>query len=61
MEQIRFAPKQISGRGWTVVRIIGSKRTGRTEHPCGFGDTYTLAQAQVVAQNAQRDHAHNKS
>jgi hypothetical protein len=53
---IRFAPKQTQ-HGWTVVRLEGSKQTGRTEHDIGMPKTYTLAQAQVCADSCARDYA----
>lgn len=54
-KQVRFAPKLISGKGWTVVRVIGSKKTGRAEEKITDFDIYTLAQAELYAQNATRD------
>ena len=52
---IRFSPKFVPGKAWKVVMIIGSRKTGRTEVDIGFEPVYTLAQAQVAADNAARD------
>lgn len=55
---IRYTAKRVPGKGWTVAKITGSKRTGRTiERARGFEgiENYTLAQAQIAAQNTQRD------
>jgi len=49
-----FTPK-LTNKGWTVVLTIGSKKTGRTEHEIGIGNTYTMHQAQVVAEVQMRD------
>ena len=54
---IRFEPQQVPGRGWTVVKITGSKRTGREIIKTDAPDTYTLAQAQSCASSMTRDHA----
>lgn len=57
-KRVRFEPMQVSGKGWTVAKVTGSKKTGRTiEVAEGFEscDSYTLAQAQVAAENHTRD------
>ena len=49
---IRFEAVRVPSRGWTVAKITGSKRTGRTiERAPGFEDvdSYTLHQAQAAA------------
>jgi len=52
---VRFAPKQVPGEGWTVVMVVGSKRTGREEFRTEFPNTYTMHQAQIAAESAARD------
>ncbi len=55
---IRFEPMRVPGKGWTVAKITGSKKTGRTiERAPGFEEieSYTLAQASVAAESAKRD------
>jgi hypothetical protein len=57
-KRVVFTPLRVEGRGWTVAKRVGSKRTGRTESVAeGFEgmEGYTLAQAQVAANNMQRD------
>lgn len=48
-----FVPK-LTNKGWTVVLVVGSKRTGRTEHEIGICNTYTMHQAQDVAEVEMR-------
>jgi hypothetical protein len=55
---VRFEPMKVPGKGWTVAKVTGSLRTGRTiERAEGFEnhDGYTLAQAQSAANNLTRD------
>ena len=57
---VRFTPVQVPSKGWSVAKITGSKRTGRTiERAPGFEycEHYTLAQAQDAAYSAQRDYS----
>lgn len=49
-----FKPK-LTNKGWTVVLVIGSKKTGRTEYEVGISSTYTMHQAQDVAATLKRD------
>ena len=51
----KFEAKQIRGKGWTVVFVVGSKKTGRKEFSTDFPNTYTLSQAQMAADNANKD------
>lgn len=55
---VRFEAHQVSGKGWTVAKVTGIKRTGRTvERAEGFEaiDSYTMHQAQMAAENLTRD------
>jgi hypothetical protein len=54
----RFDIKQ-SNKGWTVVIVTGSKKTGRTIQVAPeFADWFgTMHQAQMAATNANRDAA----
>lgn len=55
---VRFEAHQVPGKGWTVAKVTGSKRTGRTiEAAEGFEtiDSYTMHQAQMAAENLTRD------
>lgn len=55
---VRFEPVVVPGKGWSVAKVTGSKRTGRTiERAEGFetSDSYTLQQAQMAADNLTRD------
>ena len=57
-KRVRFEPVQIPGKGWSVAKVTGSKRTGRTiERAEGFEgiDSYTMNQAQVAAESLTRD------
>lgn len=59
MHNVRFIAQRVPGKGWTVAKVTGSKRTGRTiERAPGFEtlDTYYLDQAQAAADAAQRDY-----
>ena len=54
---VRFQASRVPGKGWTVVKITGTKSTGRIiERAYGFEnlENYTLAQAQVAADAARR-------
>jgi hypothetical protein len=53
---LRFEPMQVKGRGWTVAKVIGSLKTGRTiEIEEDFRDcNYTLHQAQMACENYRR-------
>lgn len=54
---VRFEAMQVPGRGWSVARIVGSRRTGRSiERAPEFAgvDGYTMQQAQTAAQNHMR-------
>lgn len=56
-KRVRFEPLQIFGKGWTVAKVTGSKKTGRTvEVVEDFREinTYTMAQARVAAENHTR-------
>ena len=56
--RVRFEPVQISGKGWSVAMVVGSRKTGRTiTRAEGFESigNYTLAQAQMAAENTYRD------
>lgn len=56
-DMVRFQAERVLGKGWTVVKITGTKRTGRTiERAQGFEslENYTLAQAQVAADAMRR-------
>ncbi len=55
---VRFEAHQVPGKGWTVAKVTGSKRTGRTiERAERFEtfDSYTMHQAQMAAENLTRD------
>lgn len=54
---VRFEPHHVVGGGWTVAKIIGSRKTGRLIEIVGDfeGCSYTLAQAQVAAENHTHD------
>ena len=55
---VRFEAREVPGKGWTVAKVTGSKRTGRTiEVAEGFEsiDSYTMHQAQMAADNLTRD------
>lgn len=52
--KVDFVPKEVTG-GWTVIRRVGSKKTGRTEEILIPGVPYTLAQAQAYAAVLRRD------
>jgi hypothetical protein len=54
---IRFSEFQVPGRGWTVVKTTGTRKTGRfIEVLKDFEDSnYTMHQAQVAAENRGRD------
>lgn len=57
-KRVKFEPLQIHGKGWTVAKVVGSNKSGKTiEFAEGFEgcDAYTLAQAQVAASNRTRD------
>lgn len=59
MLKVRFVAQRVPGKGWTVAKVTGSKRTGRTiERAPGFEfiDSYYLDQAQLAADSAQRDY-----
>lgn len=45
---VKHHPKQVSGKGWAVVRRVGSRKTGFTE-TMESEPVYTLAQAQIVS------------
>jgi len=56
---VRFEPVLIPGKGWTVAKVVGSAKTGRTSETVPeFTNTYTLAQAQLAASNFSRDVTH---
>lgn len=51
-KRVHFEAVQVPGKGWTVAKAIGSKKTGRTiERAEGFEsiEDYTMHQAQQVA------------
>ena len=50
----RLEPGHVPGKGWTVVRVTGGRRTGRTLERTDAPDTYTLAQAQACADAMRR-------
>ena len=57
-KRVHFKPVQVPGKGWSVAKVTGSKRTGRSiERAEGFenSETYTLHQAQMAAENMERD------
>lgn len=54
---MRYIAQNVPGKGWTVA-IVRKTDSGRVvERAPGFDgiNTYTLAQAQLAADNAQRD------
>lgn len=56
-DMVKFRAARVPGKGWTVVKIFGTKRTGRViERAPGFEnlENYTLAQAQVAADATRR-------
>lgn len=57
-KQIRYTAQQVNGKGWTVVKVTGSKRTGRTiERVEGYTDAYTMHQAYAAADALRREMA----
>lgn len=57
-KQVRFEAHQVPGKGWTVAKVTGSRRTGRTiEVAENFKtiDSYTMHQAQMAAENLTRN------
>lgn len=54
-QQVRFVAQQVGGQGWTVVKRVGSKRTGREEFATDASTTLTMHQAQATADAMQRD------
>lgn len=57
-KRVIFRAENVPGKGWTVARVVGSKKEGRMiERAAGFEniDNYSLAQAQIAAENMQRD------
>lgn len=55
--KIRYVALRVPGKGWTVGKVTGSKRTGRTiEREAEFAeiDSYTMHQAQLAARNHGR-------
>lgn len=55
---VRFQAARVEGRGWTVVKVTGSKRTGRTAvRADGFegSDSYTMHQAVAAAAALKSD------
>lgn len=56
-KRVRFEPLQIAGKGWTVAKVMGSNKSGKTIAIADDFiniDGYTLAQAQVAAENHTR-------
>jgi len=56
-KRVRFEPLQICGKGWTVAKVTGSKKSGRLiEVADEFReiDGYTLAQAGFAAETHTR-------
>ena len=56
--RVRLEPVQIPGKGWSVAMVVGSRKTGRTiTRAEGFEtfENYTLAQAQMAAENLYHD------
>jgi hypothetical protein len=52
-----FRPKEVPGKGWTVERVVRNAETKKhlEVRVCqDMAATYTLHQAQVVAENANR-------
>lgn len=47
-----------SGKGWTVAKVIGTRRTGRVYVQTDIKDGLTMAQACVIAENLTRDANH---
>lgn len=52
---VRFSAKQVPGKGWTVVRVEGSKKQGHEEFSATEFDDYTMHQAQATAEAMYRD------
>jgi hypothetical protein len=57
-KMVRFEAHQINGKGWTVAKIVGSKKTGRTiEIADGFQDIIyaSMHQACIAAEMFSRE------
>jgi hypothetical protein len=54
---VRFQPLQ-TNTGWTISKVTGSKRTGRTiEQMQEFSKTLTMHQAQIVCDVMRKENA----
>jgi hypothetical protein len=53
---VRYCAHEVPGKGWTVAKVTGTKKTGKTVEPVpGYTDTYTMHQAQMAADALTRD------
>jgi len=55
-KRVRFVAHQVPSQGWTVAKVIGSRKQGRTIEPVsGYCTTYTMHQAATAADALTRD------